>query len=297
MRKDQFGLNRKLTRREFLKKGSFGLAGAGLALTGLSMFDTQRVFANMLDDIARQKSRMFYRKLGKTGLMVSEIIFNGGLLKDPSVLAYAIDLGLNYVDTSRTYGDSEELVGKILKYKRDNLIVATKWRVEEKYKVQDFVDSLNESLKSLGSDYIDIIQVWAARRQTQINHEPMFEAFEKLKKDGKVRFLGISNHINTPVMSREIVKNGRYDMMNVMYNYRNHEEMDTIIGNAYKKNMGIIGQLITDGYENIEGPFSGTLRGAIQWALNNKHLTAVDITMRNVQEVDEILQIPSLLRK
>ena len=297
MRKEQFGLNKKLTRREFLKNGSLGLAGAGLALAGLSMFDTRQVFSKMLDDIAQQKGKMYYRKLGKTGLMVSEIIFNGGVLDDPSVLAYAVDLGLNYVDTSRTYGESEKLIGKVLKYKRDKLIVATKWKVEEKFKVKDFEQSVNDSLNALGTDHIEIIQVWAARRQTQINHEPVFEAFEKLKKAGKVSFLGISNHINTEVMAKEIVKNGRYDMMTIMYNYANHDAMDNIIREAYKKEMGIIGQLIFDGYDKIEGPFAGTFRGAIQWALNNKHITAVDLSMRNVQEVDEIMQIPSLLRK
>ena len=47
----------------------------------------------------------------------------------------------------------------------------------------------------------------------------------------------------------------------------------------------------------LKAPFSGTYRGAIQWALSNKHLTAVDLTMRTVQEVEEFMQIPSLLRK
>ena len=255
MRKEQFGLNKKLTRREFLKNGSLGLVGAGLALTGLSMFDSRQVFANILDGIAEQNGKMFYRKLGKTGLMVSEIVFNGGVLDDPSVLAYAMDLGLNYVDTSRTYPGSEENIAKILKYKRDKLIVATKWQVEEKFKVEDLEKSLNESLQALGTDHIDIIQVWAARRQTQINHEPVFVAFEKLKKAGKVSFLGISSHINPHVMAQEVVNSGRYDMMNVMYNYVNHQEMDPIIREASKKDIGIIGQLILNGFDKIEGPF------------------------------------------
>ncbi len=285
-----------LTRREFLKRTSLGLIGAGLVYAGL---DTRSLLAALKGGQATKKGKMFFRKLGKTGISISEISFNGGVLKDLSVLSYAMDMGLNFIDTAPAYGDgkSEMLIGKLLKYRPKDLIVATKWKVNEQYRVKEYEESVNASLKNLNVDTIDIIQAWAVMRKSQVNHEPMFEAFEKLKQAGKVRYLGITTHRNEVEVSGEIVRNGRYDTMTVAYNYKNYEQMTPIIEQASKKGMGIIGQFITEGVYNLPNPFSKTKKGAVEWALQNTDLDSVIVDLRNIQEVDELLRIPEQLRK
>ncbi|MCB1195305.1 aldo/keto reductase, partial [bacterium] len=208
-----------VTRREFIKQGILGLMGTGIALSGLDMLFGKDVFAAFDADPAEKIGRMYFRKLGKTGLKISEIGMNGGILKDPSVLSFAMDAGLNYIETGPEYsqGEAERTLGKVLKLRREEIIVATKWKVFEEYRVKELETSLNDSLKRLNTDYIDIIQVWGTRRKTQVNHEPIFEAFQKLKEQGKVRHLGITVHMNVVELCDEIIANGQYEQMTVAY--------------------------------------------------------------------------------
>lgn len=295
MKKTDRTLSEYLTRREFIKKTSLGFLCAGLAYSGINV---KSLFAALAKDPATKKGIMYYRKLGKTDLLVSEIAFNGGRLTDPAVLSYAMDLGINYVDTAPAYGDSELNIAKILKYRRNDLIVATKWEVNELFRVKELEKSVETSLKRLEVETIDIIQVWAAMRKTQVTHEPVFEAFDKLKKAGKVKYLGITTHRNEIEVSKEIIKTGRYDMMLAAYHYLNYKQMGPIIEEAVQKNIGVIGQLITEGSdENPELKGNSSTRAAAEWALKNTNLTSVLLDMPTTPDVDELARVPGLMRK
>lgn len=288
-----------MNRREFLKKSSLGLASLGLAWSGLNMFSDDSIYAALMGDVAVKKGNMYYRKLGKTGLELSEISFNGGVLKDVSVLSYAMDLGLNYIDTAPVYldGKSEERIGKILKYRPNELIVGTKWEVREEFRVKELVKSVEASLKRMGTDTIDIIQVWAARRKTQVLHEPVFEAFEKLKQAGKVRFLGLTSYKNEEEICREAVNCGRYDVLLASYNYNNYEEMGLIIKDAVKKEMGVMAQFTMLGRKKIPGNTKGSKIGSVEWALKNQNISSIVVMMGGLSVVDEYMQIPASIRK
>ncbi len=288
-----------MNRRDFLKKSSLGLASLGLAWSGLNMFSDDSIYAALTGDVAVKKGNMYYRKLGKTGLKLSEISFNGGVLNDVSVLSYAMDLGLNYIDTAPIYldGKSEERVGKILKYRPNELIVGTKWEVREEFRVKELVKSVEASLKRLGTDTIDIIQVWAARRKTQVLHEPVFEAFEKLKKAGKVRFLGLTSHKNEEEVCREAVNCGQYDVLLASYNYENYDKIDPIIKDAVKKGIGVIAQFSLLGGDKIPGNTKNAKMGSVEWVLKNQNISSTVVTMGSLSVVDEYMQIPASIRK
>ncbi len=285
-----------LDRREFLKKTSQGLLGLGICLAGLDSLSTS-LFAKLADVKAEKRGRMYYRKLGKTDLSLSEVGFNGGLLEDPAVLSYAMDMGLNFIDTAPMYKNSEELIGKVLKYRKKDLIVATKWEVKETITVEDLEKSVEESLKRLGLETIDIIQVWGARRKTQVTHEPMFTAFDKLKKAGKVRYLGITTHLNESEITKEIIKCGKYDTMMVAYNYKNHKLMNPLLEEGVKKNIGIIAQYIDAGLADIPSVHKGTIRGALEWALDNENISCAVVPIRDIADANELLSVPALIRK
>lgn len=136
------------------------------------------------------------RPFGSTGLHVSERSFGawaiGGTsygIVDPQqaleALARAEDLGCNFVDTAAVYGESEALLGQFLPSRRERWIVASKYSGQ----AQGMTALVEEQLRRLHTDRIDFYQIhWAARGKD----EPLYRELENLKRDGKVRYGGVS---------------------------------------------------------------------------------------------------------
>ena len=150
---------------------------------------------------------MEYRKLGNSGLKVSEVGLGGnnfGWWADEqtsnSVVNHAIDMGINLNNTADVYdrGHSEEFVGKAIKSKRSQVIIATKFgapmgdgpneRGGSRYYIMKALDA---SLKRLQTDYIDLYQIHFPDPTTPI--EETLRALEDLVRAGKVRYIGCSN--------------------------------------------------------------------------------------------------------
>jgi aryl-alcohol dehydrogenase-like predicted oxidoreductase len=145
---------------------------------------------------------MIYKELGKSDIKISTLGFGGGIGGSKSStssydkigesLLRSIDLGVNFIDTSPIYGlgESERIIGKTLKGKRKNVILATKvspGRTDYK----GVIDSVDESLRRLKTDYIDLYQVhWP---NPAIPLEETARAIEKIYNSGKIRSFGVSN--------------------------------------------------------------------------------------------------------
>ena len=150
---------------------------------------------------------MEYRRLGNSGLKVSEVGLGGnnfGWWADEQasipVVHAAIDLGINFIDTADIYdrGHSEEYVGEALKGKRTNVVIATKFAnpmgddanqcgASRRYIMQ----AVEASLRRLQTDYIDLYQIHMPDATTPI--EETLRALDDLIHDGKVRYIGCSN--------------------------------------------------------------------------------------------------------
>jgi aryl-alcohol dehydrogenase-like predicted oxidoreductase len=146
-------------------------------------------------------------QLGKSQLMVGEIGLGCMSLgtdekKAVDIIHRALDRGVNFLDTADLYdaGRNEELVGKAIKGRRDKVIVATKvgnrripgqdgwvWDPSKEY----ILSAVRESLKRLGTDYIDLYQLHGGTIEDPI--DDTIEAFEKLKREGVIREYGISS--------------------------------------------------------------------------------------------------------
>ena len=150
---------------------------------------------------------MEYRRLGNTGLKVSEVGLGGnnfGWWADEqtsvTVINHALDIGVNFIDTADVYdrGHSEEFVGKAVKDKRSQVIIATKFanpmaegpneRGGSRYYIMKAVEA---SLKRLQTDYIDLYQMHLTDPTTPIKET--LRALDDLVKAGKVRYIGCSN--------------------------------------------------------------------------------------------------------
>ncbi|MCC7524249.1 MAG: aldo/keto reductase [Chitinophagaceae bacterium] len=172
---------------------------------------------------------MNYHLLGRSSLTVSEVGFgcmslgsNDG--ENARLIHSAIDGGLNYFDTADMYqkGFNELTVGKALRGRRDKVILATKvgnqWRADgsgwewNPYK-QYIISAVEQSLKRLQTDYIDLYQLHGGTIDDPIDET--IEAFETLQASGKIRYYGISSI--RPNVIREYVK--RSNIVSVMMQF------------------------------------------------------------------------------
>jgi len=187
---------------------------------------------------------MKYRIFGNLGWQISEIGFGawaiGGDMWGPQndkesiyALHKAIDLGVNFIDTAQGYGSghSEEIIGKVLKERKEELIVATKvppvpgtqWPppedqdVNKSFPPKRIIEECEKSLKRIQRDYIDIYQFHTWATAFNIRNE-WYEAMLNLKEQGKIRATGVSVPDNTPDDVIGALALGKVDSVQVIYN-------------------------------------------------------------------------------
>lgn len=184
------------------------------------------------------------RRLGRTGLMVSVLGYGcgavGGLMvrgapdEQERSIARAIEGGINYFDTAASYGDgeSERNLGRVLKALRaKDVFVGTKVRIapEQRGRIGEAVTaSLEDSLRRLGRDQVDIFQLHNPISETpapteltpQAVLEEVIPAFERLRAQGKTRFLGITA-LGQPAALRQVIGARVLDTAQIPYNLLN----------------------------------------------------------------------------
>ncbi|HOC67403.1 MAG: General stress protein 69 [Candidatus Hydrogenedentes bacterium ADurb.Bin101] len=147
---------------------------------------------------------MLYRTLGKSGLNVSVIAFGAWQIGDPEfwgddpqadpdgVVGAAIDAGINLFDTAELYGNgrSEEVLGKALQGRREQVFIASKAATQH-CNADDLREACENSLRRLGTDRIDLYQVhWPLPHRF---NEAIIPILERLRIEGKIREIGVSN--------------------------------------------------------------------------------------------------------
>ena len=208
---------------------------------------------------------MHYRTLGRTGLEVSEIGYGAwGIAGDAwlgakdeeslKALNRAVDLGLNFIDTALAYGEghSERLVGKIVKEREETIHVATKvppknriWpapegTAPEETFPRDYVRECTEqSLSNLGLETIDVQQfhVW---QDDWTGVGDWQEAVEDLKREGKIRFFGVSINDHQPANAVRFIETGVVDTVQVIYNVFDQSPEDELFPACQEHDVGVI---------------------------------------------------------
>lgn len=180
--------------------------------------------------------------LGKTGLVVSKNGF-GALPIQRITKAEAVYLlqkafyhGINYFDTARMYTDSEEKMGAAFQYTRDKIIISTKTGAGN---VEDFWKDLENSLTKLKTDYIDIYQFHNPPFCPKPGDESgLYDAVLKAKEQGKVRYIGITNHRLS--VAKEAIASGLYETMQFPFCYLATDADMEIVNLCREENMGFI---------------------------------------------------------
>ena len=190
-------------------------------------------------------TKLDYRTLGKTGLRVTTLGFGCMITSDPSVITRAADMGINYFDTARGYqhGNNEKMVGAALKGKRKDIVLATKSTGADK---DAALKDLDTSLKELGTDYVDIWFLHAKNSPGEV-HDDLIEAQQIAKKQGKIRFAGVSTHTGQKELLPWMAQKGVFDVVLVAYNFTMDAGMDQAVQAAAKGNLGIVGMKVMAG--------------------------------------------------
>ncbi len=223
---------------------------------------------------------MRYRTLGKTGLEVSELGYGAwgigktmwiGADDDESLRALrrAIDLGVNFIDTALGYGQghSERLVGQVVRESSETVYVATKappktmqWPArpgtpaEEAFPAEWIVECAEQSLRNLGLETVDVLQlhVWS---DEWVGRGDWADGVERLKRDGKIRFFGVSINDHQPANAIELVRTGLVDTVQVIYNLFDQSPEDELFPAVQDANVGVIVRVPFD-----EGGLTGGVR-------------------------------------
>jgi aryl-alcohol dehydrogenase-like predicted oxidoreductase len=230
----------KISRREFIKKTSTAIIGAGLV------------------GIKGSSAEIEKRELGKTGLKVT-ILGLGcaqiGALRNfklaVEIIETAIDLGINYIDTASTYGDAEEKVGEVMRSRRNEVVLATKTLQRDK---ESSWREINTSIERLKTDYVDILQIHSVNTMAELDKitskNGSLYSVIKAKEQGLCKHIGITGHTRPEVIKEAL---NRFDFETVLVPLSSVDKLlndfgDVIFPVAKRKNVGVIAmKVLSDG--------------------------------------------------
>jgi aryl-alcohol dehydrogenase-like predicted oxidoreductase len=379
-----------MNRRDFVRAGAsvVFLSGAS-TFAGLGAAEAARGAISADLEWRNRQSSMAYRRLGRTGMMISEVISGGDpiTLDNYTHLEQALDMGLNYLDMAPAYnrGDTERAYGKLLagsSAKRQKVFLTTKvssfnglrrrlykqifdelpasrqeailkrarelrdqrgvekpgyfltyypgqqrafdlayLRVammpEYRHKVeaspsfrQSIIESVEESLKRVGTDHFDILMCpHGADTPEDLQCPEIVETFLDLKKQGKVRFLGVTSHNDPAGILRAATEAGHYDVVMMAYNVINGGYLEDAIRQAAAKNIGVIAMKVAHAVATHHKPLQPVPDWRVQkvnrivpgewkppvkaylWALQNPNISAVISNLWDENFVKENLSI------
>jgi predicted aldo/keto reductase-like oxidoreductase len=281
-----------LSRRDFLRRmagtaAALGASGLGAGVPGA-----------LAAAAAKGRGGMKYRVLGRTKLKVSELGMGTIITGSAAVIQRAMDLGITYFDTAECYreGNSEIDLGKALQGRRDKVVVATKWHTNGHTPAEDLIGSLDASLKRLGMDHVDLIQIHGAETREQVESDELWSAFTTARQAGKVRFNGLSAHSNQAEVIRTAIKTGRYDAVLPAHNALTADSVGPAIAEAHKAGLGVIVMKAlapvhegkrSEAFQDLPG---NPYQQAIRWVLRDPNVSTTIVDMPNFDELTEDYQ-------
>nr|WP_292893970.1 aldo/keto reductase [Methanobrevibacter sp.] len=258
------------------------------------------------------------RLIKKTGDEVSPLGFgamrlplkNGKIDRDKArqQIYYAIDNGINFIDTAYLYGDSEKFLGEVLQGEyKDKVKICTKLPSINVRKYEDMEYFLNEQLKRLQRDCIDYYLIHSVDLKTvnRLLKKGLIKFLNKAKSEGKIKYVGFSYH-GVKEEFDLLIDGYDWDVVMVQYNYFDENVQAGIEGIEYaaSKGMGIFvmeplkggilaGKMPKDAEEIFKkaDPNKTTAQWALQWVLNNRNVSCVFSGMNSIEQIDDNIAI------
>jgi len=231
-----------LKRRHFIKHSIFGMAGMGM----LSQKGLKENKSKTEEEKSPAKIRD-YRILGRTGFKVSDI--GGGSLREKGLIRAMLNSGVNYIDTAESYGTQKPIGEAIQGFDRKKIFITSKLEVKDDVSKEGFVKRTLKCLEELQTDYIDCMMMHMPEKRETLKTEGFHAAMEQLKKNGRIRFVGVANHGSfwfvDPAESMESVllaaaDDGRFDVVMLAYNFLRMDGSEKVLETCRKKNIGTV---------------------------------------------------------
>lgn len=289
-------MSNPINRRDFLK-----LSASSLAALGMSgyLLDTKETVSQVTN--ATKKLAIPTRPLGKTGHNATifalggqgNLQVGGNLDLAVKIINKAIDLGVNYIDTATAYGPSQDYIGEVMKTRRKEVFLATKTYDRSR---DGSLRLLDDSLKRLNTDHLDLWQLHNIRLTSQLNQifgkGGAIEALEKARSEKMVRFLGITGHFD-PFVLAEGIRRYPFDNILMALNAADRHHLsfiENLLPKAVEKKMGIIGMKVPaegnifrkNGIRNMEEAMGYVLTLPV---------STIIVGCRKVEEVEENVKI------
>ena len=241
--------------------------------------------------------KLSYRTLGHTGLRVTTVGFGCMITSDPSVIERAVDLGINYFDTARSYqhGNNERMVGAALGAKRKQVVLSTKTHAPDK---AGMMQHLEQSLRELNTDYIDIWYLHGRSSPADISDEHI-EVQQSAKQQGKIRFAGISTHSGQPQLIPWMLEKKAFDVVLAAYNFTMDPAMNQAVETAAKGGLGVVAMKVMAGGTRSHKPGDpiasklaqpGAMLAALKWVVKNPNVSTTIPSITDMDQLDENLK-------
>ncbi|MEB3101046.1 aldo/keto reductase [Ferviditalea candida] len=226
---------------------------------------------------------MRYTEFGRTGHTVSSLGF--GAMNLPGVpleqaraaLNYALDHGINYIDTAAAYRNSEEIIGESIAHRRKEFFLATK---TSKRDAKEAKEEIDRSLKRMNTDYIDLLQIHYVNHvhefQQIMNENGAYQAALEAKREGKIRFIGITGH--RPELLAKWIANGDFDQVLFHLSLVQPFANDELIPAAARMNMA----------RTAMKPLSGGLIGPIDKAIRYPYSQNIHVLISGMTSTEDV---------
>lgn len=228
---------------------------------------------------------MRYRELGSTGWNVSALGF--GAMNLPGVpyeqayaaLNEALDIGINYVDTAAGYRNSEEIIGQAISHRRKEFFLATKTAQRDYAGAKAEIE---RSLERMRTDTLDLLQIHYVNHPHEYNaamaEDGAYEAALAAKREGKVRFIGITGH--RPELLARWVRSGRFDTTLFHLNLGQPFAVNDLIPTLSELGMGRVAMK----------PLSGGFFQPVERALRYPYSQDVHVVLSGMASAEEVRQ-------
>ena len=285
----------RTTRRDFLRMmGAAAGVAVGATLSGIP--------PDASGATSPSPDKPEQRPLGKTGFQVGTVGFGAMTTRDPEVIRFAVERGVDYVDTADCYmgGENERIVGRALAGIRDKVVLATKVHIAP---VDQMIRSAENSLRSLNVDVIDLLQLHGISTEAEVTDGRAREALQKLIDQGKVRAAGVTTHSGQETVLRAVANHGFYKTVLVAYNFRSDTGIAATVKGALGMSQGLSNTIraVADsgigviamktqagGYASPPGGFSPH-QAALAWVLANPGVVTTIPSMTSYAQVEENL--------
>ena len=292
----------RLTRRGFLSTSATGLMATGLLGLSSRLVNSQE--PSKKDD---KKEDILHRTLGKTGLNIPIVSMGVMNSNNPEIVQASYEIGIRHFDTAATYqyGRNEQMVGEVIKRLgvRDKVVIGTKElgpaerseMTPEQIKKR-LINLCEGSLRRLKTDYIDILYIHGVAGKEDVDKPEIVDGFATLKKQGKIRFSGVTTHESMAEVINAVAEKMSYDVVLPAFNVTMADDIELLnaIEKAAAAGIGIIamktqagGQRLASEEASRRFSKSTIMKASLKWVLNNKSISTAIPGFDNFENMRE----------